>query len=143
MLLIPDVVEGRRIVLEKNPVFENRVSQKLAPLSDKTAIIDVRNYSPDRIELDVNNPGSGKLLFIGNTFSPSWHASVNGSPRELLRANHAFQAVEIPSGKSTVILEYKNKLLQTLWVFGWFLLAISCVVIFVLSMKEKQINKIL
>jgi uncharacterized membrane protein YfhO len=31
---------------------------------------------------------------------------VNGQPAPVLRANHAFQAIPIPAGKSTVRLDY-------------------------------------
>lgn len=142
-MLSPDVLEGRKIVLEEKPLFEykdypydaleNEASEKPDHPSADTSSVEVITYTADRIELKISNSNKGKLLFIGNTYSPSWHASVNGTPGKLLRANHAFQAVEIPAGKSTVILEYKNKLLQSLWIFGWSLLVICIVGMIVLS----------
>ncbi|MBI5801736.1 MAG: YfhO family protein, partial [Verrucomicrobia bacterium] len=46
------------------------------------------------------------VVVIAQNFYPSWHATVNGQPAPVLRANHAFQAIPIPAGKSTVRLDY-------------------------------------
>ncbi|HSH95652.1 MAG TPA: YfhO family protein [Roseimicrobium sp.] len=46
------------------------------------------------------------------THYPAWQATVNGSPAPILRANHAFMAVPIPVGKSTVSLDYVDRTFQ-------------------------------
>ena len=46
------------------------------------------------------------VVVIAQNFYPSWRATVNGQPAPVLRANHAFQAIPIPEGKSTVRLDY-------------------------------------
>ncbi len=46
------------------------------------------------------------VVVIAQNFYPSWRATVNGQPAPVLRANHAFQAIPIPAGKSTVRLDY-------------------------------------
>jgi len=43
---------------------------------------------------------------IAQSWHPAWLATVNGEPAEVIRANHAFQAVQIPDGKSEVRLKY-------------------------------------
>jgi hypothetical protein len=45
------------------------------------------------------------VVVIAQSFYPSWRATVNGQPAPVLRANHAFQAIPIPAGKSTVRLD--------------------------------------
>jgi len=46
------------------------------------------------------------VVVIAQNFYPSWRATVNGQPAPVLRANHAFQAIPIPAGKSMVRLDY-------------------------------------
>lgn len=46
------------------------------------------------------------VVVLAQNFYPSWHATVNGQPVPMLRANHAFQAIPIPAGKSIVRLDY-------------------------------------
>lgn len=46
------------------------------------------------------------LIVIAQAYHPAWQASVNGKTVRLLRANHAFQAVEVPPGNNTVELSY-------------------------------------
>jgi hypothetical protein len=49
------------------------------------------------------------LVVVSQTHYPGWRATVNGQPTILWRANHAFQAVEIPAGLSRVRLEYHER----------------------------------
>ena len=46
------------------------------------------------------------VVVVAQTFYPGWRATVNGQPAPVLRANHAFQAIPIPAGKSIVRLDY-------------------------------------
>jgi len=43
---------------------------------------------------------------IAQSWHPAWQAKVNGKLAEVIRANHAFQAVQIPEGKSVIRLRY-------------------------------------
>ena len=133
-ILSPDVLQGKHVILEKNPEFVTHPKQLPATIDNRNGTHDlaksnhtvtVTKYAPDIIELTITNPNQSKLLFIGNAYSESWHAEVNGTPCKLLRANHAFQAVEIPEGKSTVILNYKNYFLRNLTLLGWTTLSLT------------------
>jgi len=48
------------------------------------------------------------LVVFAQTFYHSWKASVDGVPTRLWRANHAFQAVEIPAGRHQLELIYRD-----------------------------------
>ena len=51
------------------------------------------------------------LVVIAQSFYHNWHADVDGHPVPLLRANHAFQAVEVPAGEHEITLRYVD------WMF--------------------------
>jgi uncharacterized membrane protein YfhO len=58
------------------------------------------------------------LLVIAQSYYHCWKATVDGNAAELLRANHAYQAVEVPPGRHVVRLVYQDRLF-------WLGLAIS------------------
>jgi hypothetical protein len=49
------------------------------------------------------------LVGIAQTYHPAWKAYVDGKAVKLRRANHAFQAVEVPAGNHQVQLRYEDK----------------------------------
>jgi uncharacterized membrane protein YfhO len=53
------------------------------------------------------------LVVIAQAFYHPWRAYVDGKPARLWRANHAFQALEMPAGHHEVKLVYED------WAFYW------------------------
>jgi uncharacterized membrane protein YfhO len=45
---------------------------------------------------------------MSQTYYHNWRAYVDGQPAPLLRANHAFQAVQVPAGPHHVRQIYKD-----------------------------------
>ena len=60
------------------------------------------------LEADVESDAP-TLVTIAQTDYPGWSATVNGRPARIWPANHAFQAVEIPTGTSQVRLTYRER----------------------------------
>jgi hypothetical protein len=48
------------------------------------------------------------LVVIAQSFYHRWKGTVDGKPAAILRANHAFQAVQVPAGEHRVELVYKD-----------------------------------
>jgi len=61
--------------------------------------------APSLIEIETES-AAPPVVVIAQNFYPSWRATVNGQPAPVLRANHAFQAIPIPAGKSIIRLDY-------------------------------------
>jgi hypothetical protein len=59
------------------------------------------------VEIDVE-AAAPALVVIAQSFYHDWHASVDGRPTPLLRANYGFQAIQIPQGRHTVQLIYQD-----------------------------------
>ena len=49
------------------------------------------------------------LVVLAQTFYHRWAAYVDGQSTPLLRANYAFQAVQVPAGKHHVRLAYQDR----------------------------------
>lgn len=69
---------------------------------------DFRSQSV-RATVDMKTPG---IMTIAQSYSPYWKATVNGQPTKVLKVNHAFQAVVVPSGTSQVVLRFEDPWLR-------------------------------
>jgi uncharacterized membrane protein YfhO len=49
---------------------------------------------------------------VAQTYNRNWRAHVNGQPLAIRLANHAYQAVPVPEGKSVVSFEYRERGLE-------------------------------
>lgn len=64
-------------------------------------------YREHEIQLGVEASGPA-LVVLAQAYYHCWRPYVDGQPAKLLRANYAFQAVEVPEGKHTVRLTYED-----------------------------------
>jgi uncharacterized membrane protein YfhO len=49
------------------------------------------------------------LVVVAQSYYHNWGAEIDGQPAPLLRANVAFQAVQIPAGQHTIHLFYQDR----------------------------------
>ena len=84
------------------------LTAKLPVTNAASARVLSTNWTAHHIECEIDSPAP-TLVVIAQTFYHPWKATVNGQPTEILRANHAFQAVPIPAGRSVVRLEYVDR----------------------------------
>jgi hypothetical protein len=83
----------------------------LAATNQIHGMIRARNFSAQRLDFDadVDTP---TLLVLSQTYYHQWRAYVDYKPAQILRANYAFQAVEVPAGHHAVRLVYQDRLFQ-------------------------------
>lgn len=78
-------------------------------------------FQNSSVEMEVNSPAP-TVVVVAQTFYHDWRATVDGIEVPLLRANHAFQAVQVPQGTHKVVLRYVDRAFQLgalLSVIGW------------------------
>ena len=90
---------GRRVLLEETPAFPP------APTPADAPSVEVKHYGRNGYTLAVAAPTAG-LVYCSESDFPGWSARVNGRRTRILRANHAFRAVEVPAGLVTVEMSY-------------------------------------
>lgn len=71
----------------------------------RDAEISVLDSRPDRVTFRVRTETPAYLV-VATTWYPGWHATLDGEPVPLYRANLAFQAVAVPAGGGDVTLRY-------------------------------------
>jgi hypothetical protein len=100
------------------PDFDPRRTVFLPP--DARALVAVSNASPAKVSVQQFSPHKVKLevqateaalVVIAQSYYHNWQARVDGQPVRLLRANRAFQALEVPAGRHQVTLVYADRML--------------------------------
>ena len=100
----------------QNSHFDGSRMVFLAP-EDKS-LVTITNPAPARVlhssfrhssaKIDVDSPAPC-IVVVSQTFYHDWRAWVDGHSTPLLRANYAFQAVEVPKGNHQVVLRYVDR----------------------------------
>ncbi len=87
------------------PEFEARITAesgvKTFRQSGKIVKADGEAGSWTQLEVEAD---TSALVLIGTKFDPWWKVTVNGQPAPLIRANGIFAAVQVPAGKSEVMV---------------------------------------
>lgn len=78
----------------------------VVPPSQYQVPLEIVSRTPDRVVLSIARREPAWLV-AAQTWYPGWKARLNGEETPVLRANYAFQAVEIPPGAWTLELSYE------------------------------------
>jgi len=121
---LPFVTAGQRPVFaDDNAIFRSLASLSFAPREtvylplEAESLIQVTNrtdtkvlsfrFSAHRGDIEVAGSRPG-LLVIAQAYYPRWRASIDGSDQKLLRANLGYQALQIPPGRHSVEMSYRD-----------------------------------
>ena len=105
------------------------VSRGVSVTNRCRATVRAAKWTAHAVEAEVE-ADAPSLVVICQSHYPGWRAAVGGRPVPLLRANHAFQAIEVPVGRHQVRVVYSDRQflagagvsLATLVGCGWILL---------------------
>ena len=103
-LIAPDF-DSRKVVflpLEMKPF--------VSVTNETAARVISQRFTLERVDLQVE-AAAPSLVVLAQTWYHQWHAYVDGAPARLLRANYAFQAVEVPAGTHLLRLAYEDRAL--------------------------------
>lgn len=104
---------------------------------DREAKISIDTYSPNKVVFSTFS-SQDQLLFLSDTFFPGWKGSIDRKPSEIIRADFAFRAMNVPRGKHTVTMEYKPESFRKGTIISLISLAICFGVI--IFAKKKRYN---
>ncbi len=65
----------------------------------------ITDYKPESLTIQTERPVAS-VLVLTDTYYPGWHATIDGKPGDILRADWTFRAVTVPPGTHTVIMTY-------------------------------------
>ena len=97
----PTFDPAREIVLPA----EAPASPPSASFTGQSRIVEFR---PDRVRLEADLSAPGFVVLV-DAHDPGWHATIDGRPAEVLRANVAFRAVAVPAGRHVIEYLYRPR----------------------------------
>jgi hypothetical protein len=110
--VIPTLLDARfdprrlLIVPGDAPVGRDSIAQLPAAIANN---VTVREDRPGRLELQLATPASDSAyVFVAENYFPDWHATVDGQPAAVVRAQVSLMAVAVPPGARNVVLEFRS-----------------------------------
>jgi hypothetical protein len=129
-LVSPEFTPAEKVILPPE-------AQALVSVRNPTrATVNLRAFEAHRIDLDVE-AGDASLVVVAQTFYHRWRAFIDGRTAPLLRANYAFQAIEVPPGKHQIRLAYRDSAFAAGAVFSGLTL-VACLAGWMLSGPARQ-----
>ena len=80
---------------------------------DSTAQIKLTSYSPNRVTYQSSNAQEGLAVFSEIYYPHGWHATIDGAPAEILRADYLLRALVVPAGQHQIEFVFDPKTLHT------------------------------
>lgn len=102
------LLEGDRAEVAATPSTDTAVEAGTAAIGE---------YLPGKVVVKTT-ASSPSILFLGDAWFSAWHATVDGKPAPVLRANLAFRGVPIPAGAHEVVFSYHNAQVARAWMLG-------------------------
>jgi hypothetical protein len=99
-------------------------AKNLLPLQEGSGSLKIASAKMDGLVIEVES-SQNALLFVSENFHKYWRAKVNDKDAQVHRAFSTFMAVEIPSGKSLVELNYVSDSVRK----SFYMVAIGCVLL--------------
>ena len=93
-------------------VFLPPEAKSLVTVANQTATrVFSSPFKAQRADIEVE-AAEPSLVVVAQTYYHNWHAYVDDQPADLLRANYAFQAVQVSAGRHHVRLAYEDRAFQ-------------------------------
>lgn len=74
--------------------------------STSTVAVEVQAYGPREIVWQVDTDAPRLLMVTDVYYSAGWHATLDGEPVPIHRANYLLRAVPIPAGEHTLVMRF-------------------------------------
>ncbi len=99
---------GRNDFDPANMVFLPPDEKSFVTVSNQTAASVLKfAFGDNTVDAEVE-AAQPSLVVVAQTFYHNWRAEIDGQPAKLLRANVAFQAVQVPAGAHKIHLFYRD-----------------------------------
>lgn len=98
-----DTLPTKRVAVAENS-FRGLLGVAVAPQPGDT--IYETGYAPNRLTFRYRSAKGGVAIFSEIYFPWGWHATVNGKPAEIGRADYVLRAMRLPAGQGEVVMTF-------------------------------------
>ncbi|MDE5418640.1 YfhO family protein [Labilibaculum sp. DW002] len=88
--------------------FEDQL-QGLNIVSDSTASIEMKEYSPNAISYDYKANSDQLAVFSEMYYQPGWNAYIDGKEAKHFRANYVLRGMRLPAGNHQIEFKFEPK----------------------------------
>jgi len=101
--------------LKQTAILHNEWKDKINQAGDGNGTIQLISYEPNKIKYQVETNSDQLAVLSEIWYGPNlgWTAKLNEKEIELFRVNYALRGVQVSSGKSELVLEFKPKAFYT------------------------------
>jgi hypothetical protein len=124
-----------------NPRFDVETAALFDPAAPVTAgppvtslpaptgiVAHVDSYAPGRMSLTLDRGApSGSALVVSENYYPGWHATVDGKPGHIGRAQYSMIGVELPPGARKIELAFTSAPYETGKTVTWIAIVIALI----------------
>lgn len=130
-------VDDEQYDLRRYALLPRETRQTLLSIQSASGLIHTNLISAHCIDFSVeaNEP---LLVTIAQSYFSPWQAEVNGRKTPVYRANHAYQAIQVPGGYSKVRLCFKDHWFLMAATVSILTLLLILIVVFRIWGKEKK-----
>lgn len=91
-------------------VYDEQFKADVKPIEgrvDTFATIHLTSYSPEKLVYDYESTSAQTAVFSEIYYKAGWKAYLDGKEVPYFRANYILRAMQVPSGKHTIVFEFK------------------------------------
>jgi Bacterial membrane protein YfhO len=132
-ILDPSVIAGRTAWLAPESGVKSLVGAADSPAG--TCVLD--SYSNNRLQAICQVQRPGLAVFV-EQYDKGWHATVDGQPVPILRANLVMRAVALQPGEHRIAMEFTTPGLR----LGALLTLLSLMILMVLALANRLIGRV-
>lgn len=86
--------------------FKNALKGATESHKDSLSAIRLTSYAPNRLTYKTDNAQDGIAVFSEIYYPDGWHATIDGQPAELARADYILRAMYVPAGQHTLEMRF-------------------------------------
>jgi len=96
-------------------VFLPPETKPFVTITNQTTVRILRSdFGNNGVDIEVNATEKS-LVVLAQSYYHDWKATVDGEPADILRANFAFQAVQVPKGMHSIYFFYRDDAFRLGW----------------------------
>ena len=86
--------------------FKDALRGATQAYKDSLSEIRLLSYQPDRLVYESENAQDGVAVFSEIYYLDGWHATIDGQPAAVGRANYILRTLYVPAGKHTIEMRF-------------------------------------
>lgn len=116
--------------------FRNVLRNVTETHKDSLSSIRLIDYRPNLVAYETENAQDGVAVFSEIYYPDGWHATIDGQPAQVGRADYVLRAMYVPAGKHTIKMRFDPTSLHVTEAIAYAALAVMAIGVLVIAGRE-------